>query len=205
MTSDWEVTGSNTRRYTHYPKIFSWFYSVPPGKFRFRALSYITITQFQFIIHSHNYEKSIILSQVTCSGVEGSASSIQELAVAWTIRSSNPGGSKTFCLFRTRPDYPWGPTSLLVNGYQDPFPGLRRSVRDVDRPVHLAPRLQMITATPLPPVSLYDILFIYRGTLRTVIKQARQCLLYAAGTICILNMFCVFPVSDHFVSNAALY
>jgi hypothetical protein len=42
--------------------------------------------------------------------------SVQRLA---TVRGSNPGGGE---IFRTRQDQPWGPPSLLYNGYQV-FPG----------------------------------------------------------------------------------
>jgi hypothetical protein len=31
----------------------------------------------------------------------------------WTVRGSNPDGGE---IFRTRPDRPWGPPSLLYNG-----------------------------------------------------------------------------------------
>jgi hypothetical protein len=41
------------------------------------------------------------------------------LATGWTVRGSNPGGDE---IFRTRPDRPWGPPSLLYNGYRV-FPG----------------------------------------------------------------------------------
>jgi hypothetical protein len=44
---------------------------------------------------------------------------IQRLATGWTVRGSNPGGGE---IFRTRPDWPWGPPSLLYNGYRA-FPG----------------------------------------------------------------------------------
>ena len=37
----------------------------------------------------------------------------------WTVRGSNPGGGE---IFRTCPDRPWGPPSLLYNGYRV-FPG----------------------------------------------------------------------------------
>jgi len=35
------------------------------------------------------------------------------------VRGSNPGEGE---IFQTRPDWPWGPPSLLYNGYQV-FPG----------------------------------------------------------------------------------
>jgi len=37
----------------------------------------------------------------------------------WMLRGSNPGGME---IFRTCPDRPWGPPSLLYNGYRA-FPG----------------------------------------------------------------------------------
>jgi hypothetical protein len=40
-----------------------------------------------------------------------------------TFWGSNPGGGK---IFRTRPDRPWGPPSLLYNGYRT-FPGVKQS------------------------------------------------------------------------------
>ena len=37
------------------------------------------------------------------------------VATGWTVRGSNPGGGE---IFRTRPDRPWDPPSLLYNGYR---------------------------------------------------------------------------------------
>ena len=48
-------------------------------------------------------------------GAAGIAQSVWRLATGWTVRGSNPGGGK---IFRTRPDLPWGPPSLLYNGYR---------------------------------------------------------------------------------------
>jgi hypothetical protein len=45
--------------------------------------------------------------------------SIQQLAMGWTVWGSNPGGGE---IFRTCPDWPWGPPSLLYDGYLV-FPG----------------------------------------------------------------------------------
>jgi hypothetical protein len=33
----------------------------------------------------------------------------------WTVQGSNPGSGE---ILRTRPDRPWGPPSLLYNGYR---------------------------------------------------------------------------------------
>ena len=37
-------------------------------------------------------------------------------------------------MFRTRPDRPWGPPSLLYNGYRVSFPGVKRTGRGVEHP-----------------------------------------------------------------------
>ena len=47
------------------------------------------------------------------------AQSVYRLATGWTVRGSNPGEGE---IFRTCPDRPWGPPSLLYNGYRV-FPG----------------------------------------------------------------------------------
>ena len=44
---------------------------------------------------------------------------VKGLATGWTVRGSNPGGDE---IFRTCPDRPWGPASLLYVGYRV-FPG----------------------------------------------------------------------------------
>jgi hypothetical protein len=48
-----------------------------------------------------------------------------------TIRGSNPGEAE---IFRTRPDWPWGPSSLLYNGYRVCFPGVKRPGPGVEHP-----------------------------------------------------------------------
>jgi len=45
-------------------------------------------------------------------------------------------------IFRTRPDRPWGPPSLLYNGYRVTLSGVKRPGRGVDHSPHLAPRLK---------------------------------------------------------------
>jgi len=57
----------------------------------------------------------------------GIAQSAQRLA---SVRWSNPGGGE---IFRTWPHRPWGPPSLLYNGYRV-FPGTKRPRRDADYP-----------------------------------------------------------------------
>jgi len=45
--------------------------------------------------------------------------SVYRLTTGWTVRGWNPGGGE---IFRTCPDQPWVPPSLLYNGYRV-FPG----------------------------------------------------------------------------------
>ena len=44
-------------------------------------------------------------------------------------------------IFRIHSDRPWGPPSLIYNGYRV-FPGVKRPGRGVDHSPHLAPRLK---------------------------------------------------------------
>jgi len=66
------------------------------------------------------------------------AQSVQRLATGWTVRGSNPGGGE---VFRTHLDMPWGPPSLLYDGYRVSFPEVMRPGRGVEHLPHLAPRL----------------------------------------------------------------
>ena len=62
----------------------------------------------------------------------GIAQSVKRSATGWTVRGSNPGGDE---VFRTPPDRPWGPPSLLLyNGYQVSFPGVKRPGCGVGHP-----------------------------------------------------------------------
>jgi len=54
-----------------------------------------------------------------CSAGAEIAQSVQRLATGWTVRGSNPGGGE---IFRTCPDRPRGPPSLLYNENRV-FPG----------------------------------------------------------------------------------
>ena len=47
----------------------------------------------------------------------------------WTVRGPNPGGGE---IFRTCPDWPWGPPSLLYNVYRVFRVGEERPERGVD-------------------------------------------------------------------------
>jgi len=56
---------------------------------------------------------------------------VKRLATAWTVRGSNPDKGE---ILRTRPDRPWGPSTLLYNGQRVSFPGVKRPGCDVDHP-----------------------------------------------------------------------
>jgi len=80
----------------------------------------------------------------------------QQLAKGWTVRESNPGRGE---IFRTCPDRPWGPPSLLYNEYRI-FPGgKKRSGRDADpAPPSSAvahERVQLYLYSPYGPYGLY--------------------------------------------------
>jgi len=78
----------------------------------------------------------------------GIAQSVWRLTTGWTVRGLNPGGGE---IFPTCPDRPWGPTSLLYNGYRV-FPGGKAAGAWRWPPTpHLAPMLkkeQGYTSTP---------------------------------------------------------
>jgi len=57
--------------------------------------------------------------------------------MGWMVWGLNPSRRQ---IFWTYPDHPWGPPSLLYNGYQV-FPGGEVAGRGADPP-HLAPRLK---------------------------------------------------------------
>ena len=86
----------------------------------------------------------------------GIAQSVQRLATGWTVRGSNPGWGD---IFRTCPDRPWGPPSLLYNGYRV-FPGSKeRPGRDADpSPPSSAvghERVELYLYSPYGPYGLY--------------------------------------------------
>ena len=59
---------------------------------------------------------TVLFNTISGLSVGPVAQSVQRLATAWTVRESNPDGGE---IFRTCPDWPWGPPSLLYRV----FPG----------------------------------------------------------------------------------
>ena len=76
-----------------------------------------------------SYYKFSLLKHFTKGTVVRVAQSVKRLASGRAVLGSNPGGGE---IFRTCPDRPWGPPSLLYNGYRV-FPGGKeRPVCDAD-------------------------------------------------------------------------
>jgi hypothetical protein len=83
---------------------------------------------------------------------------VQRLATGWKVSASNPGGGE---IFHTRPDWVWGPPSLLYNEYSI-IPGVKRPGRGVDHESLLVPRLkEEYSYTSAPPLSLPVELYLY--------------------------------------------
>jgi len=91
-----------------------------PGLHRMR---YKTATTCYFNIE--NLHNSLPLIRL----VGRRAQSVYRLSTGWTVRGSKPGGGE---IFRTCPDRPWGPPSLLYNGYRVFSGGKERPGRDAD-------------------------------------------------------------------------
>ena len=113
----------------------------------------------------------------TLGNVGPVAQSVQRLATGCTVRGWNPGGSEVFL---TCPDRPWGPPSLLYNGYRF-FPGgKQRPGRDADpSPPSSAVLMKGQSYTSTPPIGRTACTVpqcLYRGALyilpfRKIIKK----------------------------------
>ena len=100
------------------------------------------------------------------------AQSVQRLAMGRTIRGSNPGGGE---IFRTCPDWPQGPPSLLCNGYWV-FPGgTEQPGRDADpSPPSSAVVMKEQSYTSTPPMgrtACTEPQCLYKGTLYLLLQR----------------------------------
>jgi hypothetical protein len=83
------------------------------------------------------------VSIVSDYGLEDRAIEVRSLAEA-----------KVFFLYLLCPDRLWGPSSVLYNGYRDPFSGSKeRPGRDADHSPHLVPRSRMSRSYTSSPSS----------------------------------------------------
>ena len=125
QTKDYNtMTYSKTEQVTSY---FQCFAFVPWCKYYQSLIS----TTYQRIVIEFPVGKRVSLWP-THPLVGRVAQSVQRLATGWMVRGSNPGEGK---IFRTCPDQPWGPPSLLYIGYWV-FPGGKEQWlgRDADDP-----------------------------------------------------------------------
>ena len=103
----------------------------------------------------------------------------------WTVRGSNPVGAK----FSGRPYRPWGPSSLLYNGYRV-FPGSKvRPGRAAHHSPLLVPRSWMSRAILLP--TLWTTTGPVTGTLYFCLSFFRSVILI---TLCFGTNFAVANV-----------
>ena len=129
-------------------------------------------------------------------------------ATGWTVRGSNPGGARFFA----RPDRPWGPPSLLYNGYRVFSGGKLRPGRAADHSPLLAPWSWKSRAIPLPilwatigPVTgtlylftIYIFLLLCYVFLLLYLRILLMCLSF--WVFCFIVLFCVL-----FVCKCVLY
>ena len=81
--------------------------------------------------HTLHWLFSVIIDSYRLLSVTIDSYSVRRLATGWEVRGSNPGGDEIFRICRYGP---WGPPSLLYNGYQASFKGVKRVGRGVDHP-----------------------------------------------------------------------
>jgi len=83
---------------------------------------------------------------------DGIAQSVKRLATGWTVRGSNPDKGE---ILRTRPDRPWGPSTLLYDGQRVSFPGVKQPRRGVEHPpppiAEVTERVELYLYLPFVP------------------------------------------------------
>ena len=109
------------------------------------------------------------------------------MATGWTVQGSNPSGGE---IFRTFPDWPWGPPSLLRNGYRVLPGGKERPGRDTDpSPPSSAVVMKEWSYTSTPPMgrtACTEPQCLYKGALyltftlpaASILEAERQLLRY---------------------------
>jgi hypothetical protein len=123
----------------------------------------------QYCLTLINFGKKYV-DNVHCGNMKvklaGIAQSVQRLATDWKVRGSN---SSECAIFRTRPDLPWSPGSLIFNGYRLSFQGVKLLGRGVNHPhlskAEIKERVEQhiySSSGPSWPVSFLNILYIYQ-------------------------------------------
>ena len=89
-------------------------------------------------------------NQTTTKHYNVDQNSVVGIAMGWTVQGSNPAGGE---IFRTRPDRPWGPPSLLYSGYRVCFPEVKRPGLGVNHQppfsVEVKERVELYLYSPL--------------------------------------------------------
>jgi len=73
------------------------------------------------------------------------------VGIATSCGLSGPSNRDEKDVFRTRPDHPWGPPSLLYNGYRISCQGVKRPECGLDRPSFNAEVKQSVDLYLYPP------------------------------------------------------
>jgi hypothetical protein len=120
------------RKKIYWQKLFSWISSIFVGVFkssRFFVSPCISmkgnektklVSNFLWILLFKYHITRVTYVWDVWAGI---AQSVLQLTTDWTVRGSNAGGGE---FFRSRPDRPWGPPSLLYYGCQV-FPGVKEA------------------------------------------------------------------------------
>jgi hypothetical protein len=85
----------------------------------------------QFVLRLHGNQRNILVT-VTPPHSVGRDSAVG-IATCYELDGSGIE-SRWRRIFRARPDRPWGPPSLLYNGYWVSFPGVKRPRRGLNHP-----------------------------------------------------------------------
>ena len=136
------------------------------------------------------------------------AQSVQRLAMGWTVRGTNPGGGE---IFRTCPDPPWGPPSLLYNEYRV-FPGGKEWLgRDTDpSPPSSAVVKKEQSYTSTPPMgrtACTESQCLYKGALFIPVFKRRISLYVYVGSIRLktVNTVQTLTKTKHLTDDKALF
>jgi hypothetical protein len=97
--------------------------------------------------------------------------------MGWAIQRSNPGRGEIFC---TRPDRPWGPPSLLYNGYRVSFPGVKRPGRGVNHPPPYSTEVKTMSRT-IPPLPTWA--FIVSSRTNSTLPDGMGCYCHAPAAL----------------------